>query len=50
MDKANEVSNFEIEDLGYSKAPQEQMGTLAEFVVVNSVQYQQNQKILLSLL
>ena len=32
----NEVSNFEIGDLVYSRVPQEQMGTLAEFVAVTS--------------
>ena len=32
----NEVSNFEIGDLVYSRVPQEQMGTLAEFVVVTN--------------
>lgn len=34
IEKGNEVSNFEIGDLVYSRVPQEQMGTLAEFVVV----------------
>jgi NADPH:quinone reductase-like Zn-dependent oxidoreductase len=34
--KGNEVSNFEIGDLVYSRVPQEQMGTLAEFVTVPS--------------
>jgi NADPH:quinone reductase-like Zn-dependent oxidoreductase len=37
VEKGNEVSNFEIGDLVYSRVPQEQMGTLAEFVAVNSV-------------
>lgn len=32
----DEVSNFEIGDLVYSRVPQEQMGTLAEFVAVTS--------------
>jgi NADPH:quinone reductase-like Zn-dependent oxidoreductase len=36
VEKGNEVSNFEIGDLVYSRVPQEQMGTLAEFVVVTS--------------
>ena len=34
--KGDEVSNFEIGDLVYSRAPQEQMGTLAEYVSVTS--------------
>jgi len=37
VEKGNEVSNFEIGDLVYSRVAQEQMGTLAEFVAVNSV-------------
>jgi NADPH:quinone reductase-like Zn-dependent oxidoreductase len=36
VEKGNEVSNFEIGDLVYSRVPQEQMGTLAEYVAVNS--------------
>jgi NADPH:quinone reductase-like Zn-dependent oxidoreductase len=36
IEKGNEVSNFEIGDLVYSRVPQEQMGTLAEFVAVTS--------------
>jgi len=36
VEKGDEVSNFEIGDLVYSRVPQEQMGTLAEFVVVTS--------------
>jgi NADPH:quinone reductase-like Zn-dependent oxidoreductase len=32
----NEVSDFEIGDLVYSRVPQEQMGTLAEYVAVTS--------------
>ena len=32
----DQVSNFEIGDLVYSRVPQEQMGTLAEFVAVTS--------------
>jgi len=34
VEKGDEVSNFEIGDLVYSRVPQEQMGTLAEFVAV----------------
>jgi NADPH:quinone reductase-like Zn-dependent oxidoreductase len=34
--KGAEVSNLEIGDLVYARVPQEQMGTLAEFVAVNS--------------
>ena len=36
VETGNEVSNFEIGDLVYSRVPQEQMGTLAEFVAVTS--------------
>lgn len=36
VETGNEVSNFEIGDLIYSRVPQEQMGTLAEFVAVTS--------------
>lgn len=36
VDKGQEVSDFEIGDLVYSRVPQEQMGTLAEFVAVAS--------------
>jgi NADPH:quinone reductase-like Zn-dependent oxidoreductase len=36
IEKGDEVSNFEIGDLVYSRVPQEQMGTLAEFVAVTS--------------
>jgi NADPH:quinone reductase-like Zn-dependent oxidoreductase len=36
VDKGNEVSDFEIGDLVYSRVPQEQMGTIAEFVAVTS--------------
>jgi NADPH:quinone reductase-like Zn-dependent oxidoreductase len=35
-EKGAEVDNFEIGDLVYSRVPQEQMGTLAEFVAVTS--------------
>jgi NADPH:quinone reductase-like Zn-dependent oxidoreductase len=34
--KGNEVSDFEIGDLVYSRVPQEQMGTIAEYVAVSS--------------
>jgi NADPH:quinone reductase-like Zn-dependent oxidoreductase len=37
VEKGAEVSNFEIGDLVYSRVPQEQMGTLAEFVTVTSI-------------
>ena len=37
VEKGDEVSNFKIGDLVYSRVPQEQMGTIAEFVVVTSV-------------
>lgn len=36
IEKGKEVSNVEIGDLVYSRVPQEQMGTLAEFVAVTS--------------
>jgi len=36
LETGDEVSNFEIGDLVYSRVPQEQMGTLAEYVSVNS--------------
>jgi NADPH:quinone reductase-like Zn-dependent oxidoreductase len=36
VEKGNEVNNFEIGDLVYSRVPQEQMGTLAEFVTITS--------------
>jgi NADPH:quinone reductase-like Zn-dependent oxidoreductase len=36
IEKGADVSNFEIGDKVYSKVPQEQMGTVAEFVAVNS--------------
>lgn len=36
VEKGDKVSNFEIGDLVYSRVPQEQMGTLAEFVAVTS--------------
>ena len=34
IEKGDDVSNIEIGDLVYSRVPQEQMGTLAEFVAV----------------
>ena len=37
VEKGAEVSDFEIGDLVYSRVPQEQMGTLAEYVAVTSV-------------
>ncbi|MFT5166350.1 MAG: NADPH:quinone reductase-like Zn-dependent oxidoreductase [Saprospiraceae bacterium] len=37
VDKGGEVSNFEIGDLVYSRVPQEQMGTIAEYVAVNNI-------------
>jgi NADPH:quinone reductase-like Zn-dependent oxidoreductase len=36
VEKGNDVSNFEIGDLVYSRVPQEQMGTIAEYVAVTS--------------
>jgi NADPH:quinone reductase-like Zn-dependent oxidoreductase len=36
VEKGNEVNNFEIGDLVYSRVPQEQMGTIAEYVAVIS--------------
>ena len=36
VEKGNNVSDFEIGDLVYSRVPQEQMGTLAELVLVTS--------------
>lgn len=37
VEKGDEVSNFEIGDLVYARAPQEQMGTIAEYVAVNNI-------------
>ena len=42
VETGNEVSDFEIGDLVYSRVPQEQMGTLAEFVAVTSALFQKN--------
>ncbi|HSM63258.1 MAG TPA: alcohol dehydrogenase catalytic domain-containing protein, partial [Gillisia sp.] len=36
VEKGAAVSNFEIGDEVYARVPQEQMGTVAEFVAVNS--------------
>ena len=36
VETGDEVSNFEIGDLVYSRVPQEQMGTLAEYVAVTT--------------
>lgn len=37
VEKGDGVNNFEIGDLVYSRVPQEQMGSLAEFVAVTSI-------------
>lgn len=37
VEKGDEVSNFEIGDLVYARVPQEQMGTIAEYVAVNNI-------------
>jgi NADPH:quinone reductase-like Zn-dependent oxidoreductase len=37
VEKGADVSSFEIGDLVYARVPQEQMGTIAEFVAVSSV-------------
>ena len=37
VEKGDEVSIFEIGDLVYSRVPQEQMGTIAEYVAVTSI-------------
>lgn len=37
VEKGDDVSNFEIGDLVYSRVPQEQMGTIADYVAVTSV-------------
>ncbi len=36
VEKGNDVGNFEIGDLVHSRVPQEQMGTLAEYVAVTN--------------
>ena len=38
VEKGNDVSRFEIGDLVYSRVPQEQMGTIADFVAVTSAE------------
>jgi len=37
IEKGDNVSNFEIGDLVYARVPQEQMGTIAEYVAVNTI-------------
>jgi len=37
VEKGDDVTNFEIGDLVYSRVPQEQMGTVAEYVAVTSL-------------
>ena len=37
VEKGDDVSNFEVGDLVYSRVPQEQMGTIAEYVAVNNM-------------
>ena len=37
VEKGDDVSNVEIGDLVYSRVPQEQMGTIAEYVAVNNM-------------
>jgi len=37
VEKGDEVKNFEIGDLVYSRVPQEQMGAIAEYVAVNNI-------------
>ncbi len=37
VEKGNEVTDFEVGDLVYARVPQEQMGTIAEYVSVNSI-------------
>jgi len=37
VEKGSEVTNFEVGDLVYSRVPQEQMGTIAEYVAVTSM-------------
>lgn len=36
VEKGEDVSNFKLGDLVYSRVPQEQMGTIAEYVAVNN--------------
>jgi len=47
LEKGDGVSNFEIGDLVYSRVPQEQMGTLAEYVAVIVQRFQKSQEIFL---
>ncbi len=37
VEKGDDVLDFEIGDLVYSRVPQEQMGTIAEYVAVNTI-------------
>lgn len=37
VEKGDGVNNFEIGDLVYARVPQEQMGTIAEYVAVNTI-------------
>jgi len=37
VEKGDDVSNFDIGDLIYARVPQEQMGTIAEYVAVNNM-------------
>ena len=37
VERGDEVNNLEIGELVYSRVPQEQMGTIAEYVAVNSI-------------
>jgi NADPH:quinone reductase-like Zn-dependent oxidoreductase len=47
VEKGVDVNNFEIGDEVYSRVPQEQMGTVAEFVSINSELVAKKQKIVL---
>jgi NADPH:quinone reductase-like Zn-dependent oxidoreductase len=44
VEKGVDVNNFEIGDEVYSRVPQEQMGTVAEFVSINSELVAKNPK------
>jgi NADPH:quinone reductase-like Zn-dependent oxidoreductase len=48
VEKGVDVNNFEIGDEVYSRVPQEQMGTVAEFVSINSELVAKKPKIVLS--
>ena len=37
VEKGEDVNNFEVGDLVYARVPQEQMGTIAEYVAVNTI-------------